>query len=148
MSEKKIINVGVFSIKPSSSIENTPIGLAFHSAELDEFDIAVADQGHHQSLYVAYMRTLPGEISSQMPGMYFDGADAFGFHDNTPLPDVYYLERQGRRAISQEMAARALFVSLCARTYYHLPADNKMREMQVSQERLDKAIVRSARRST
>ncbi len=152
MSEKITINVGVFSIEPPlSDFSDEPIGLALHDDnEYPEISVLLARHGHHQSLYEAYLSTLPNE-QSKMPLGYSDdyAVAAFGFLAKIKrIPVVCYRSDTDRPYCGRDqkriLAAKALYVALGSHTHIIQPDDNKMYTMRVSKDLLDTAIVQDS----
>ena len=80
MIDKITVNIGGFAIRPSENdAYNQPIGLAFDNADNGGLDVALAEHGHHQELYRAYLTTLSKTHRHYMPSSYEHAAAAFGF---------------------------------------------------------------------
>lgn len=142
MSEKLTIKIGVFDI-PLSEEENynQPIGLAVYDDTEDTASaiIALANHGHHGDLYSQLIAEMSGY--KNMPGLYFNGVDAYGFwNSRDSLPTVSYIGRGDSR---RKIAAQALHAAFITGAHLHIPTDNSLHTMRVNNSQLEKAIVQT-----
>ncbi len=142
MSEKLTIKIGVFDI-PLSEEENynQPIGLAVYddTEEMASAIIALASHGHHGDLYSQLIEEVPDY--KNMPGLYFNGVDAYGFwNSKDSLPTVSYIDRGDSR---RKIAAQALHTAFIAGAHLHIPTDNSLHSMRVNNCQLEKAIIQT-----
>ena len=142
MIDKITVNIGGFAIRPSENdAYNQPIGLAFDNADNGGLDVALAEHGHHQELYRAYLTTLSKTHRRYMPSSYEHAAAAFGFFSNCDIYPVVISIENNNFGAETELAARALFAALEANTLHHLDIDNSMKPVRVRRSQLDAAII-------
>ena len=142
MPEKITAEIGVFDI-PRSEEENynQPIGLAIcgGTEDIARVTIALANHGHHSNLYSQLLEEMTNK--ERMPGLYFNGVDAYGFLNNTDkLPTVNYIDRGDSY---RKIAAQALHTAFIAGAHLHIPTDNSLHSMRVNNCQLEKAIIQT-----
>ena len=139
MPEKITAEIGVFDI-PRSEEENynQPIGLAIcgGTEEIARVTIALANHGHHSDLYSQLLEEITNK--ERMPGLYFNGVDAYGFLNNTDkIPTVNYIDRGDSY---RKIAAQAPYTAFMTQSHLYIPADNSLRSLRIRRNQLEKAV--------